>query len=258
MSQTGEGKSTDIKINASTVDVFSFETGSAISLNINQDNFASGAGNQTGTTYAKAILTANNKTNTATESYNLFLNISDNSFGYTQSTSYPEILLTIKDGSNNEITSISGLEYKTVTDGKGTSISGFDVTTKTGLITLLSNREITTTSTKTDTWNITATFINYNLDQSKNAGKSFSGQVLISKDSFENYTPNTINTLSATKSGSNLTVNLSVENGSNEIDKYYYAIEEKTSIAYNTNTLTIKRLANTSTQALSYVESTSS
>ena len=258
MSQTGEGKSTDIKINASTVDTFTFETGSAISLNINQDNFASGAGNQTGTTYAKAILTANNKTNTATESYNLFLNISDNSFGYTQSTSYPEILLTIKDASNNEITSISGLEYKTVTDGKGTSISGFDVTTKTGLITLLNNREITTTSSITDTWNITATFINYNLDQSKNAGKSFSGQVLISKDSFDNYTPNTINTLSATKSGSNLTVNLSVENGSNEIDKYYYAIEEKSSIAYNTNTLSVKRLANTSTQSLSYVESTSS
>lgn len=38
MAQTGEGKSTDIKINASTVDTFTFETGSAISLNINQDN----------------------------------------------------------------------------------------------------------------------------------------------------------------------------------------------------------------------------
>ena len=36
--QTGEGKSTDIKISANTVDTFTFETGSAISLNINQDN----------------------------------------------------------------------------------------------------------------------------------------------------------------------------------------------------------------------------
>ena len=66
MAQTGEGKSTDIKINASTVDTLTFETGSAISLNLNQDNFASGAGNQTGTTFAKAMLTANNKTNSAT------------------------------------------------------------------------------------------------------------------------------------------------------------------------------------------------
>ena len=224
--QTGEGSQTDIKINASTVDTLSFETGSLISLTMDQESFASEKGNATGTTFAKAILTANNKTNTATDSYNLFLNISDNNFKYTDTATYPELLLTIKDGSNNEITSISGLEYKTVTDGKGTTVKGFDITRKTGLITLISNRAITTTGSKTDTWNITVTFVNYDKDQSANAGKSFSGQVLISKDSFEDYTPNTINTLSATKSGSNLTVNLNVEPGSNEIDKYYYAMKK--------------------------------
>ena len=258
--QTGEGSQTDIKINANTVDTFTFETGSAISLSLDQTSFASGAGNITGNTYASAKLTANKKTNSATNNYNLYLNISDNNFSYTQSTSYPEILLTIKDASNNEITSISGLEYKTVTDGKGASISGFDITTKTGLITLLSNRKITTTSTKTDTWNITATFVNYNADQSKNAGKSFSGQVLISKDSFDNYKPNTINTLSATKSGTNLTVNLNVEQGSNEIDKYYYAIEESNGIAMlSNNTNKVQRLSNKiAANTLTYVESTSS
>ena len=258
--QTGEGSQTDIKINANTVDTFTFETGSTINLSLDQTSFASGAGNIIGSTYAIAKLTANNKTNSATNNYNLYLNISDNNFAYTQSTSYPEILLTIKDASNNEITSISGLEYKTVTDGKGTSISGFDITTKTGLITLLNNREITTTSTKTDTWNITTTFVNYNVDQSKNAGKSFSGQVLISKDSYNNYTPNTINTLSATKSGTNLTVNLNVEQGSNEIDKYYYAIEESNGIAMlNNNENIVQRLSNKiAANTLTYVESTSS
>ena len=258
--QTGEGSQTDIKINANTVDTFTFETGSSLSLNINQDNFASGKGNQTGSTYAKAILTANNKTNSATEHYYLYLNISDNTFMYTQDANTPEILLTIKDGSNNEITSISGLNYKTVTDGKGTSISGFDITTKNGIITLFNNREITTTSTKTDTWNITATFVNYNADQSKNAGRSFSGQVLISKDSFDDYTPNTINTLSATKSGTNLTVNLNVEQGSNEIDKYYYAIEESNGIAMlNNNENKVQRLSNKiAANTLTYIESTSS
>lgn len=256
--QTGEGSQTDIKINANTIDTFTFETGDAISLNIDQDNFASGKGNQKGTTFAKAMLTANNKTNTATEHYNLFLNISDNSFGYTQSTNNPEILLTIKDSSNNEITSITGLVYKTVTDGSGATLKGFDITNKTGLITILNNREITTTSSKMDQWNITATFINYNADQSKNAGKVFSAQVLISKDSFENYTPNTINTLSATKNGSSLTVNLNVEQGSNEIDKYYYGIKEKSTLAYNNNTSKVKRLANTnSISSINYIESTS-
>ncbi len=181
MAQTGEGKSTDIKINASTVDTLTFEAGSAISLNLNQDNFASGKGNQTGTTFAKAMLTANNKTNTATEHYYLYLNISNNTFTYTIDNNTPEILLSIKDGSNNEITALTGLTYKTVTDGKGASIKGFDITTKSGLITLFDNREITTTSSKTEEWNITVTFVNYNANQAGNAGKSFSAKLMIQK-----------------------------------------------------------------------------
>ena len=182
MAQTGEGKSTDIKINASTVDTLTFEAGSAISLNLNQDNFASGKGNQTGTTFAKAMLSANNKTNTATEHYYMYLNISENTFTYTQDANTPEILLSIKDGSNNEITSVSGLTYKTVTDGKGASIKGFDITKKSGLITILNNREITTTSSKTEEWNVTVTFVNYNSNQTGNAGKSFNAKLIIQQE----------------------------------------------------------------------------
>ena len=183
--QTGEGAQTDVKITANTVDTLTFETGSAISLSINQENFAEGKGNQSGTTFAKAMLTANNKTNNATEHYYLYLNIDNNTFTYTQNENTPEILLTIKDSSNNEITSISGLTYKTLTDASGASIKGFDITIKTGLITLLNNREITTTSTKTDTWNVTITFINYNADQSANAGKSFSAKLIIQKEEYK-------------------------------------------------------------------------
>ena len=183
MAQTGEGKSTDIKINASTVDTLTFEAGSAISLNLNQDNFASGKGNKSDTTFAKAMLTANNKTNTATEHYYMYLNISENTFTYTQNENTPEILLTIKDANGNAITSITGLTYKTnVTDGKGASISGFDITTKSGLITLFDNREITATPAKTEEWNITITFVNYNANQVANAGKSFSSKVMIQKE----------------------------------------------------------------------------
>ena len=172
---------TSATVKTYTTDVFSFETGDAISFSLNQENFTSGKGNQTGSTFAKTILTANNKTNTATEHYYLYLNISNNTFTYTQNENTPEILLTITDGTN-PVTNITSLTYKTVTDGKGNSISGYDITNKTGLIELFSNREITTTSTKTENWNITVTFINYNLDQSKNAGHTFSGKVLIQKE----------------------------------------------------------------------------
>ena len=180
--QTGEGSQTDIKINANTVDTFTFETGDPLNINLNQENFASGKGNQTGSTYAKAILTANNKTNSATNKYYLYLNISNNTFGYTQDENTPEIILTIKDGSNTELTSVTGLTHKTVTDGKGNTITGFDITNKDGLITIFNNRSITTTSTTEETWNITVTFVNYNLDQSNNAGKSFNAKLMIQKE----------------------------------------------------------------------------
>ena len=182
VAQTGEGAQTDIKINANTVDTFTFEAGSALNLSLNQENFASGKGNQRGTTFAKAMLSANNKTNTATEHYYLYLNISNNTFTYSIDNNTPEILLSIKDGSNNEITSVSGLTYKTVTDGKGASIKGFDITTKKGLVTILNNREITTTSTKTEQWNVTVTFVNYNSNQAGNAGKNFSAKLMIQKE----------------------------------------------------------------------------
>ena len=182
VAQTGEGAQTDIKINANTVDTFTFEVGSALNLSLNQENFASGKGNQTGTTFAKAMLSANNKTNTATEHYYMYLNISNNTFTYSIDNNTPEILLSIKDGSNNEITSVSGLTYKTVTDGKGASIKGFDITKKSGLVTILNNREITTTSTKTEQWNVTVTFVNYNANQSGNAGKNFSAKLMIQKE----------------------------------------------------------------------------
>ena len=182
MAQTGEGKSTDIKINASTVDTLTFEAGAAISLNLNQENFASGKGNQSDTTFAKAMLTANNKTNIATEHYYMYLDISENTFTYTQDENTPEILLTIKDANGNAITSITGLTHKTVTDGKGASISGFDITTKKEAITLFNNREITANPTKTEQWNITVTFVNYNANQTGNAGKSFNAKLIIQQE----------------------------------------------------------------------------
>ena len=190
----GTGRNVDVRVTTYTTDVFNFEVGSDISIYADATSFASGKGNAVGSTFAKAILTANNKTNTATEHYYLYLNISKNTFNYTQDTNTPEILLTIKDSAGNEITSINDLTYKTVTDGKGTSISGFDITTGIGLITILDNKEITANPQKTDTWNVTVTFINYDKDQSKNAGKSFNAKLIAQQkeisDSVSDYCKN--------------------------------------------------------------------
>ena len=190
----GTGTSANLRVTTYTTDVFNFEVGNDISIYADATSFASGKGNASGSTFAKAILSANNKTNTATKYYYLYLNISKNTFTYTQNEDTPEILLTIKDDAGNEITSINDLTYKTVTDGKGATIKGFDITTGIGLITLLNNKEITASPQKTDTWNVTVTFINYDKDQSKNAGKSFNAKLIAQQkeisDSVSDYCKN--------------------------------------------------------------------
>ena len=180
--QVGDPASADIKVNANTVDTFTFSSGSAISFSINQDNFASGKGNQTGSTYASATLTANNKTNTATERYYLYLNIENNTFTYSINESTPEIIMTVTDSSGTEVTDISTLNHVIVTGANGAQVSGYDITNKKGLITLFNNREITTTSSKEERWNIKVTFVNYDASQSANAGKSMSAKVMMQKE----------------------------------------------------------------------------
>ena len=182
------GSSTNVNVTTYTSDLLTFEIGNDIAVYADQTSFASGKGNAKGSTYAKATLVANNKTNEATKNYYVYLNISENTFTYTQNESTPELLLTIKDTSGNEITSITGLTHKTVTDGKGASISGFDITTKSGVITLFDNREITANPTKTEEWNITVTFVNYNANQTGNAGKSFNAKLMIQQESQSNQT----------------------------------------------------------------------
>ena len=178
----GTGTNTDVRVTTYTTDVFNFEVGNDISVYADATSFASGKGNAVGNTFAKAILTANNKTNTSTEHYYLYLNISNNTFLYTQNENTPELLLTIKDAGGNAVTDITSLAYKTVTDGKGASISGYDITNKSGVITLFDNREITASPAKTEQWNITVTFVNYDKDQSKNTEKSFSAKLMIQKE----------------------------------------------------------------------------
>ena len=181
----GKGTSANLRVTTYTTDVFNFEVGSDISIYADATSFASGKGNAVGSTFAKAILTANNKTNTATEHYYLYLNISNNTFIYTQNESTPELLLTITDANGNAVSDITSLAYKTVTDGKGASISGYDITNKSGVITLFDNREITASPAKTEQWNITVTLVNYDKDQSNNMGKSFSAKLMIQKEEYK-------------------------------------------------------------------------
>ena len=180
--QYGSASNADVNVTTYTTDVLTFETGDAINISADQETFAEGKGNRTGSTFARATLQANNKTNTATANYYMYLNIENNTFTYTN-TGTPELILQVVDKtSGNPVTSITGLNYVTVTDGKNTSISGFDITTKKGLIALFSNKVISASPKTIEEYTVTITLVNHNFDQNNNTGKNLSGKLIIQKE----------------------------------------------------------------------------
>ena len=181
--QGGTGSSTEVKVTTYTTDMLTFTTGSAISLYADQSSFGQEKGSLSGETFAKATLVANNKTNEATDNYYVYFNIENNTFKYTLGNDKPELILTVTGPDGNEVTEISGLTHTTVQDRENKSISGFDVTTTNGLITIANKKTITaTTDAKEEQYTLKLTFVNYEGDQTANATSSLSAKVMIQKE----------------------------------------------------------------------------
>ena len=179
----GNNKEVDVSVSTLTEnDRFSFAVGDPLALQADETSFVKGGDSVSDTTTATALLTANNKTNNATKYYYLYLLISQNEFLYSQNENTPELILTITKPDGTELTTLDGLTYKTVSDGKGTTIKGFDITTKKGLITIVNNKKIITTSTIEEQWSITLTLVNYDVNQIDNLGKMFSSRLIIQQD----------------------------------------------------------------------------
>ena len=177
---TAQGGGTgNINVNAqtATTDNLSFQVGSAISLTASQEDFGQGTDNKSGSTFARATLTANNATNTATRNYYVYLDIESNDFEYTTADNQAELLLKVTDPTGAEVTTLGSLERKT-----SGGVTGFDITTQTGLITIADNYEITSTGTVTQDWTVEVIFANLDSDQNANTGKSFSANLIIQED----------------------------------------------------------------------------
>ncbi len=181
--QGGASSSTEVKVTTYTTDMLTFTTGSAISLYADQSSFGQEKGSLSGETFAKATLVANNKTNEATDNYYVYFNIENNTFKYTLGEDKPELILTVTGPDGNEVTEISGLTHKVVQDRENKSISGFDVTTTNGLITIANKKTITaTTDAKEEQYTLKLTFVNYEGDQTANASSGLSAKVMIQKE----------------------------------------------------------------------------
>ncbi|MBE6140699.1 MAG: hypothetical protein E7172_04095 [Firmicutes bacterium] len=169
----------DIGVDAATTDVFRLTSSDAIELNANPSNFKQGDANLVGEAQASAYLRANNNTNTATYNYYVYLDIEENDFVYSVDSNTPELLLKVYEGEigENEVTSIPGLTRKTTED-----VEGFDITGITKAITLVDNKEITTTSEIEEKWSIEIIFVNLESDQKANQGKNFTSKLMIQND----------------------------------------------------------------------------
>ena len=190
--QIGPAATANVTLTSRTVDNLTFTTGNDITIGpVNQSNFAQGSGNKSGSTTASATLKSNTGNNSATNTYNVYLKINQNTFEYTTLNNTAELVLKVTNPAGSTQT-ISGLT--SVTSG---GVTGYDITNKIGLIQLASNYTITTTSTKTDTWTVAVYFINLNSDQQANTSKTFNAEVIIEKEDILLYNYTTERTFSS-------------------------------------------------------------
>ena len=169
----------DVVVKGDTVDDFDLKVGNALKIDATPTTLKENGTNYTSSTTATASLKANSTKNTATYNYYLYFQIENNTFAYTNGTT-PEIILTITNPNGEEVTSIEGLTY-----GTFNGVSGFDVTTQSGLFNIANNYSITSNSSTTFTnqvWNITLTYLNLPIDQSGNFGKSMGVNVYLQKN----------------------------------------------------------------------------
>ena len=167
-------------------DTIIFSKGNNLSLHATTDNFNASSGNLTDTTNPSARLIASSKTNNATATYYAGIRIYENTFTYSSGTT-ADVILTVRDETGAILTAgdDNNLTYVTVTDASGTSISGFDITGKTGAFNISIEHPISTTSSTsgtTQTWTFTLTFVNYTYDQSINENATLDMEVVLQKD----------------------------------------------------------------------------
>ena len=214
------GANIDTNIITGTTDLLSFSFGDEINIQANEENFAEGMPSLSDSTTGSAILRANNTTNSATATYNIYLIIESNDFEYTTEEGTPELLLNVTDPNGKKVENITGLVHYE---------DGFDITTRTGGFLLIPDYEISATDVETiQDWLIEVTFVNLDSDQNANTGKTLTGKLYITQDQMSSYELTQINNIESTTSYNSINATLDITQGSGAVSKYYYGIEEAT------------------------------
>ena len=154
-----------------------------------------GGGGLSDTAVGTASLLANSTNNTFSTTYYVYFNINSNNYIYTTEDQKPEIVLTITDPNDNPVTELpnNDLTYVTAENADGTTVSGFDITTASGLFNIATLYPISSTSSTEPTvqnWTFTVTFINLTTNQTENGGKTLNAEIVLSREVYTN--PDTV------------------------------------------------------------------
>ena len=237
--QGGEGGSSDVNVITATTDLLTFKIDKAINISISQSELKKGGTDVSDSTGAHATLTASNSKNVekTTRSYNIYFVIDTNDFEYTTQDGTPELYLNVTDPNGNKLENITGLVHYE---------KGFDITTRTGGFLLVPDYDIEATrgNTITQDWKVEVTFANLDTDQSKNMGKSLSGKLFVTSDKMNSYELSKITNMTTKTTYNSIDTTLEVEQGSAEVNKYYYGIEKTSSnVTGYVNNSSVKKVA---------------
>ena len=237
--QGGEGGSSDVNVITATTDLLTFKIDKAINISISQSELKKGGTDVSDSTGAHATLTASNSKNVekTTRSYNIYFVIDTNDFEYTTQDGTPELYLNVTDPNGNKLENITGLVHYE---------KGFDITTRTGGFLLVPDYDIEATrgNTITQDWKVEVTFANLDTDQSKNMGKSLSGKLFVTSDKMNSYELSKITNMTTKTTYNSIDTTLEVEQGSAEVNKYFYGIEKVSSnVTGYVNNSAVKKVA---------------
>ena len=237
--QGGTGGSSDVNVITATTDLLTFKIDKAINISISQSELKKGGTDVSDSTGAHATLTASNSKNVekTTRRYNIYFVIDTNDFEYTTQDGTPELYLNVTDPNGNKLENITGLVHYD---------KGFDITTRTGGFLLVPDYDIEATrgNTITQDWKVEVTFANLDTDQSKNMGKSLSGKLFVTSDKMNSYELSKITNMTTKTTYNSIDTTLEVEQGSAEVNKYFYGIEKTSSnVTGYVNNSSVKKVA---------------
>ena len=237
--QGGEGGSSKVDVTTATTDLLTFKIDKAINIGITQNELKKGGTDVSDLTGAHATLTASNSKNVekTARSYNIYFVIDTNDFEYTTQDGTPELYLNVTDPNGNRLENITGLVHYA---------KGFDITTRTGGFLLVPDYDIEATrgNTITQDWKVEVTFANLDTDQSKNMGKSLSGKLFVTSDKMNSYELSKITNMTTKTTYNSIDTTLEVEQGSAEVNKYFYGIEKTSSnVTGYVNNGSVKKVA---------------